>query len=113
MQWKIIFVGKKYYKKTVSLLSVLSAYSYVTWFQILNLLTCYLSLWITMQPQHKHHQHPDRNPAQLEGLSNFSLGHGRFEVLAIFASTILAQLAAMFVMKEAVERILDTPDIHT
>ncbi|NXC20861.1 ZNT6 protein, partial [Corythaeola cristata] len=37
----------------------------------------------------------------------------RFEVLAVFASTVLAQLGALFILKESAERFLEQPEIHT
>jgi len=44
----------------------------------------------------------------------FSFGYERFEVLAVFASTVLAQLGSLFIAKESVERIvLEQPEIHT
>jgi zinc transporter 6 len=44
---------------------------------------------------------------------HFSLGYERFEVLAVFASTVLSQLAALMVAKESVERLIEQPEIHT
>ncbi|KAJ8309323.1 hypothetical protein KUTeg_014197 [Tegillarca granosa] len=37
----------------------------------------------------------------------------RFEVLAVFASTMLAQLGSFFVIKESIEKIILQSDIHT
>uniref|UniRef100_A0A4W3JYH8 Solute carrier family 30 member 6 n=1 Tax=Callorhinchus milii TaxID=7868 RepID=A0A4W3JYH8_CALMI len=37
----------------------------------------------------------------------------RFEVLAVFAATVLAQLGALFILKESVERFVEQPEIHT
>ncbi|XP_008070006.1 zinc transporter 6 isoform X2 [Carlito syrichta] len=37
----------------------------------------------------------------------------RLEVLAVFASTVLAQLGALFILKESAERFLEQPEIHT
>ncbi|CAJ0946454.1 unnamed protein product [Ranitomeya imitator] len=41
------------------------------------------------------------------------LGFERFEVLSVFASTVLAQLGALFILKESAERFLEQPEIHT
>lgn len=46
-------------------------------------------------------------------LDALTLGHGRYEVLAVFAATVLSQLSAMFVLKESVERMLDPPNVHS
>ncbi|XP_059470542.1 zinc transporter 6-A-like [Neocloeon triangulifer] len=75
----------------------LEAYSYTIWFNFLSLLTSLLSLWVSAKgPSHY-----------------YTLGYERFEVLAVFASTVLAQLGALLVAKESVERLLEQPDIHT
>ncbi|XP_025027040.1 zinc transporter 6 isoform X2 [Python bivittatus] len=44
---------------------------------------------------------------------SYSFGFERFEVLAVFASTVLAQLGALFILKESAERFLEQPEIHT
>ena len=46
-------------------------------------------------------------------VQEYNLGYARFEVLAVFASTILSQLAAMFVLKESLERAMEYTEIHT
>nr|XP_042122854.1 zinc transporter 6 isoform X5 [Peromyscus maniculatus bairdii] len=43
----------------------------------------------------------------------YSFGFERLEVLAVFASTVLAQLGALFILKESAERFLEQPEIHT
>ncbi|KAK3580009.1 hypothetical protein CHS0354_001670 [Potamilus streckersoni] len=75
----------------------LTAYTYLTIFDIMSLLTCLLSVWVRNQ-----------KPSQA-----YSFGYERFEVLAVFASTMLAQLGALFVIKESVERLIQQPEIHT
>lgn len=75
----------------------LTAYTYLTIFDIFSLLTCLLSIWVRLQKP---------SPA-------YSFGYERFEVLATFASTMLAQLGAMFIIKESIERIIQQPEIHT
>ncbi|KAF4524626.1 hypothetical protein B566_EDAN013877 [Ephemera danica] len=75
----------------------LEAYTYTVWFNFLSLLTSLLSVWVSQQ-----------GPS-----INFSFGYERWEVLAVFASTVLAQLAAIMVAKESVERLLEQPQVHT
>ncbi|KAG9332870.1 hypothetical protein JZ751_014474 [Albula glossodonta] len=43
----------------------------------------------------------------------YSFGFERFEVLSVFGSTILIQLAALFILKESVERFVEQPEVHT
>ncbi|XP_041722112.2 zinc transporter 6-like isoform X2 [Coregonus clupeaformis] len=49
-----------------------------------------------------------KKPSQL-----FSFGFKRLEVLAVFASTVLVQLGALFILKESVERFVEQPEVHT
>ncbi|XP_041865823.1 zinc transporter 6 isoform X2 [Melanotaenia boesemani] len=37
----------------------------------------------------------------------------RLEVLAVFSSTVLVQLGALFILKESVERLMEQPEVHT
>uniref|UniRef100_A0A8C0HKD2 Solute carrier family 30 member 6 n=1 Tax=Chelonoidis abingdonii TaxID=106734 RepID=A0A8C0HKD2_CHEAB len=60
-------------------------------------ITCLISYWVMMKKP---------SPA-------YSFGFERFEVLAVFASTVLAQLGALFILKESTERFLEQPEIHT
>uniref|UniRef100_A0A8C0XI65 Cation efflux protein transmembrane domain-containing protein n=1 Tax=Castor canadensis TaxID=51338 RepID=A0A8C0XI65_CASCN len=66
-------------------------------FFLLSLITCLISYWVMM-----------RKPSPV-----YSFGFERLEVLAVFASTVLAQLGALFILKESVERFLEQPEIHT
>ncbi|KAJ8392401.1 hypothetical protein AAFF_G00075260 [Aldrovandia affinis] len=75
----------------------LTAYSYLTIFDLFSLITCLVSSWVTMKK---------RSPV-------YSFGFERLEVLAVFASTVLAQLGALFILKESVERFVEQPEIHT
>ncbi|CAG2056688.1 unnamed protein product [Timema podura] len=62
------------------------------------LLTCLLTVWVET-----------KKPSPV-----FSYGYERFEVLAVFSATVLAQLGSLFVIKESVERLLlHQPEIHT
>ncbi|GLH01454.1 Zinc transporter 6 [Gryllus bimaculatus] len=75
----------------------LLAYSYTVGFNLLSLLICVLSLWVEHQP-----------PTPL-----FTFGYDRFEVLAVFGSTVLAQLASLFIIKESIERlVVEQPEVH-
>jgi zinc transporter 6 len=63
-----------------------------------SLMNCILSIWVEQN-----------GPTPL-----FSFGYERFEVLGVFASTVLAQLGSLFITKESIERlVLDQPEIHT
>uniref|UniRef100_A0A669BI19 Solute carrier family 30 member 6 n=1 Tax=Oreochromis niloticus TaxID=8128 RepID=A0A669BI19_ORENI len=61
------------------------------------LITCLISSWVTM-----------KKPSQV-----YSFGFERLEVLAVFASTVLVQLGALFILKESVERFMEQPEVHT
>uniref|UniRef100_A0A673TAU7 Zinc transporter 6 n=1 Tax=Suricata suricatta TaxID=37032 RepID=A0A673TAU7_SURSU len=75
----------------------LTAYTYLTIFDLFSLITCLISYWVMMRKP---------NPV-------YSFGFERLEVLAVFASTVLAQLGALFILKESAERFLEQPEIHT
>uniref|UniRef100_A0A8C9X8Z2 Solute carrier family 30 member 6 n=1 Tax=Sander lucioperca TaxID=283035 RepID=A0A8C9X8Z2_SANLU len=72
----------------------LTAYTYLTIFDLFSLITCLISSWVTM-----------KKPSQL-----YSFGFDRLEVLAVFASTVLVQLGALFILKE---RCVCLPLTHT
>uniref|UniRef100_A0AAR2KNW3 Cation efflux protein transmembrane domain-containing protein n=1 Tax=Pygocentrus nattereri TaxID=42514 RepID=A0AAR2KNW3_PYGNA len=90
--WKILLFGVMNVICTACLLMwcnstnsmALTAYTYLTIFDLFSLITCLMSSWVTM-----------KKPSQL-----FSFGFERFEVLAVFASTVLVQLGALFILKE-------------
>lgn len=75
----------------------LTAYTYLTIFDLFSLITCLISSWVTM-----------KKPSQV-----YSFGFERLEVLAVFASTVLVQLGALFILKESVERFMEQPEVHT
>nr|CAD7200654.1 unnamed protein product [Timema douglasi] len=76
----------------------LQAYTSTVAFNLLSLLTCLLTVWVEA-----------KKPSPV-----FSYGYERFEVLAVFSATVLAQLGSLFVIKESVERLLlHQPEIHT
>ncbi|KAL6102148.1 slc30a6 [Pungitius sinensis] len=75
----------------------LTAYTYLTIFDLFSLITCLISSWVSM-----------KKPSQV-----YSFGFDRLEVLAVFASTVLIQLGALFILKESVERFMEQPEVHT
>ncbi|RUS80548.1 hypothetical protein EGW08_011688 [Elysia chlorotica] len=75
----------------------LTAFSFLLIFDMLSLLTCLLSAWVQRQ-----------EPSDV-----YSFGYERFEVLAVFSCTMLAQLGSFFIIKESVECILFPPEVHT
>uniref|UniRef100_A0AAQ4Q2E2 Cation efflux protein transmembrane domain-containing protein n=1 Tax=Gasterosteus aculeatus aculeatus TaxID=481459 RepID=A0AAQ4Q2E2_GASAC len=76
-------------------ISALTAYTYLTIFDLFSLITCLISSWVSM-----------KKPSQV-----YSFGFDRLEVLAVFASTVLIQLGA-FVHPEG-ERFMEQPEVHT
>ncbi|XP_051772012.1 zinc transporter 6 [Ctenopharyngodon idella] len=103
--WRILLFGVLNLVCTACLLMwcsstnsmALTAYTYLTIFDLFSLITCLLSFWVTM-----------KKPSQV-----YSFGFERFEVLAVFASTVLVQLGALFILKESVERFVEQPEVHT
>ncbi|KAJ8387302.1 hypothetical protein AAFF_G00157980 [Aldrovandia affinis] len=79
------------------ILEPLTAYSYLTIFDLFSLITCFISSWVAM-----------KKPSAM-----YSFGFERFEVVAVFASTMLVQLGALFILKSSVERFVDQPEVHT
>uniref|UniRef100_A0AAQ5YUG6 Cation efflux protein transmembrane domain-containing protein n=1 Tax=Amphiprion ocellaris TaxID=80972 RepID=A0AAQ5YUG6_AMPOC len=70
----------------------LTAYTYLTIFDLFSLITCLISSWVTM-----------KKPSQV-----YSFGFERLEVLAVFASTVLVQLGALFILKESGRLLVGT-----
>ncbi|XP_057198843.1 zinc transporter 6 [Triplophysa rosa] len=103
--WRILLFGVLNLMCTACLLMwcsstnsmALTAYTYLTIFDLFSLLTCFLSFWVSM-----------KKPSQV-----YTFGFERFEVLAVFASTVLVQLGALFILKESVERFVEQPEVHT
>ncbi|XP_030626816.1 zinc transporter 6 [Chanos chanos] len=103
--WRILLFGVLNVMCTACLLMwcsstnsmALTAYTYLTIFDLFSLITCLISSWVTM-----------KRPTQA-----YSFGFERFEVLAVFASTVLVQLGALFILKESVERFVEQPEVHT
>lgn len=74
----------------------LTAYTYLTIFDTFRLLTCLVSVWVQKQ----------------KTSTVYPFGHERFEVLAVFSSTMLSILGSFFIVKESVERMIIQPDVH-
>uniref|UniRef100_A0AAZ3S6T5 Cation efflux protein transmembrane domain-containing protein n=1 Tax=Oncorhynchus tshawytscha TaxID=74940 RepID=A0AAZ3S6T5_ONCTS len=83
--------------KSAQINTTLTAFTYLTIFDLFSLITCLLSSWVAM-----------KKPSQL-----FSFGFERLEVLAVFSSTVLVQLGALFILKESLERFVEQPEVHT
>ncbi|ELT99193.1 hypothetical protein CAPTEDRAFT_222368 [Capitella teleta] len=75
----------------------LTAFTYLTMFDLMYLMTVLMSIWVHKQ----------------KSSEVYSFGYERFEVLAVFSSTILAMLGSFFIIKESVERMFIQPDIRT
>ncbi|XP_037077437.1 zinc transporter 6-A-like [Pollicipes pollicipes] len=76
---------------------VLLAYTSLSYFHLLSLLTTLLSIWVG-----------SRRPEL-----RMSFGYERCEALAVFSSTVLTQLAALFVAMSCAERLFYPPDVVT
>ncbi|XP_072027350.1 LOW QUALITY PROTEIN: zinc transporter 6-B-like [Amphiura filiformis] len=75
----------------------LTAYTFLTFFDFMTLVTCIITIWVSKQ----------------RPITVYTFGYERFEVLVVFASTMLAIFGAIFIMKESIERIFEPPEVHT
>ncbi|TGZ64355.1 hypothetical protein CRM22_006418 [Opisthorchis felineus] len=75
----------------------LTAFTHLITFDLLFLLVALTSIWTKRKPA---------------SLLSYTLGYERFEVVAVFAATILAILSSFFEIKEAVERIFEPPEVY-
>jgi len=75
----------------------LQAFVILTVFDVLSLCTALYSHWAAAQNVAGH-------------ITGFSYGYERGEVLAVFSSTVLTQLGALFILKESIERLLEHGD---
>lgn len=80
----------------------LKAYSLITLFDALTLSTTILSAWVFRQ-EYK---------AKTNFVNTYTLGFERFEVLSVFSCVVIAQIGAVFIIKESLERISDQPEVH-
>ncbi|KAL5962029.1 Zinc transporter 6-A [Taenia solium] len=70
----------------------LSAFSDLILFDVLFLFVALVSIWVKRQT-------PD--------VRTYCFGYDRFEVIAVFASTILSILSSFYLLKEAIERLFE------
>ncbi|KAM7302513.1 zinc transporter 6 [Ixodes scapularis] len=85
-----------YWSRTSDSLA-LAALAQLTLFDLLCLGNCLLGLWVS---QHR-------------AAPSFSFGCRRWEVLSLFAITMLAQLGAFLLLKESLMRLVQQPVVHT
>uniref|UniRef100_A0AA85K4B1 Cation efflux protein transmembrane domain-containing protein n=1 Tax=Trichobilharzia regenti TaxID=157069 RepID=A0AA85K4B1_TRIRE len=76
----------------------LTAFTHLLIFDLLSVLVALVSLWTY------------RKKASVE---SYTFGYERFEVVSVFAATILAILLSFFEIKEAVERIFEPSEIYS
>ena len=105
----------------------LQAYCSLCIFDILFIGTALLSAWITennntkvrqkLQKSTHNNNNSEDNTTSLfiptQTIATFSYGTARFEVLAVFTSTMLSILGAFFILKESIEKYLENETIHT
>ncbi|KAK8396935.1 hypothetical protein O3P69_005137 [Scylla paramamosain] len=75
----------------------LMAYTYLSWFSLLSLITCLVYVWAEGQ----------------QATSSFTFGYQRCEVLAVFASVMLSLLGAVIIVKECIERFIQPEAVQT
>ncbi len=63
---------------------------------MLFLLVALVSLWVRQQSTDS---------------ATYCFGYDRFEVIAVFASTILAILSSFYLLKEAIERLFEPDEV--
>ncbi|CAF3688511.1 unnamed protein product [Adineta steineri] len=97
----------------------LQAFCSLCIFDLLFIGTALLSAWVFENNNTRVHQRNQNlldNPAILfiptQTISTFSYGTARFEVLAVFTSTMLSILGAFFILKESIEKYLENETIH-
>jgi zinc transporter 6 len=101
----------------------LQAYCSLCIFDLLFIGTGLLSAWIiennntkVRQKLHNTNNSIDNTTSLFiptQTIATFSYGTARFEVLAVFTSTMLSILGAFFILKESIEKYLENETIHT
>jgi solute carrier family 30 (zinc transporter), member 6 len=102
----------------------LQAFCSLCIFDLLFVGTALLSAWIiennnskVQQKLHSSNNHSIDSSTSLflptQTITTFSYGTARFEVLAVFTSTMLSILGAFFILKESIEKYLEDETIHT
>ncbi|CAF1326425.1 unnamed protein product [Didymodactylos carnosus] len=103
----------------------LQAYCSLCLFDLLFIGTALLSSWHVRTTKsnkiHKHQQQQSSLQTSTSATSlfvptptssTFSYGTGRFEVLAVFTSTMLSILGAFFILKESIEKFIENESIN-
>ncbi|CAF2371190.1 unnamed protein product [Rotaria sp. Silwood2] len=99
----------------------LQAYCSLCVFDLLFIGTALLSAWNNENRTKKVH-HKTQLPTSdsstslfipTQTIATFSYGTSRFEVLAVFTSTMLSILGAFFILKESIEKFFEQEPIHT
>eukprot|EP00118_Oscarella_pearsei_P024662 m.306534 g.306534 ORF g.306534 m.306534 type:complete len:391 (+) comp41334_c0_seq1:1483-2655(+) len=75
----------------------LQAFLYLIVFDILSLLTCLITIWVSKQKPN----------------TIYSFGYERVEVVAVFTSTILVIFFGLSVIKHGLERLFQPPIVYT
>ncbi|CAF1112720.1 unnamed protein product [Rotaria magnacalcarata] len=99
----------------------LQAFCSLCIFDLLFIGTGLLTIWNTetrtKQSNHKLQSAKNETSTSLfipsQTLATFSYGTARFEVLAVFTSTMLSILGAFFILKESIEKFLENEPINT
>ena len=98
----------------------LQAFCSLCIFDLLFIGTALISSWNSehryMKTRMKNPSNPVENSTALfiptQTMATFSYGTARFEVLAVFTSTMLSILGAFFILKESIEKFLEDESIH-
>ncbi|CAF3374380.1 unnamed protein product [Rotaria sp. Silwood1] len=99
----------------------LQAFCSLCIFDLLFIGTALLSAWNrenrTKKVHHKKQLTTSDSSTSLfiptQTIATFSYGTARFEVLAVFTSTMLSILGAFFILKESIEKFFEQEPIHT
>lgn len=99
----------------------LQAFCSLCLFDLLFIGTALISAW---HYEHRSSKLREKNPSNsadnsdtalfipTQTMATFSYGTARFEVLAVFTSTMLSILGAFFILKESIEKFLEDESIH-
>ena len=99
----------------------LQAFCSLCLFDILFIGTALISAWnienrnvkVRQKLQSTTHENSTALFIPTKTMTTFSYGTARFEVLAVFTSTMLSILGAFFILKESIEKFLEDEPIHT
>ncbi len=98
----------------------LQAFCSLCIFDLLFICTALISAWNIENRNTKVRQKLQTNPNEnstslfipIQTIATFSYGTARFEVLAVFTSTMLSILGAFFILKESIEKYLENEPIY-